>query len=462
MSEIQTETRTDTQETRGGKTQAEILEYHRAHAWQPFTQMKLTPDPQVIERAEGVNLYTKDGKEIIDAVGSWWVNIHGHNHPYINEAIQKQAGRLEHVMYSGFTHEPAAVLSKRLSDTTGGVLPRVFFSDNGSTAVEIGLKMAFQYFVNQGRSEKREFLTLTRGYHGDTIGTMSVGARSVFHEMYEPLLFNVVHSLAPECPFEEQNDPQKVKARLAPALEDLERIIKERGDKICGVILEPMIQGAGGMNIYPALYLQELRRHCDENDIFLIADEVFTGFGRTGEFYACRQAGVWPDILALSKGLSAGYLPFAATLASEKVFEGFYSDNRMHTLFHGHSMTANPLGCAAALAGMDIYESEDRAGDTRRLEKFHKQALETLRAGPLGAHIKETRFMGTVGVAEFQGEGNYTGDFGWKFWQGCIQAGVLLRPIGNVVYMTPPYIITDQELQRVYETLEKTALSILG
>ncbi len=439
-----------------------ILAYHRAHAWQPFTQMKLTPDPVVIDSARGVYLKTSDGDEIIDAVGSWWVNIHGHNHEYVNAAIEKQLRQLEHVMYAGFTHEPAARLSKRLSDTTGGELPRVFFSDNGSTAVEIGLKMAFQFYVNQGRPEKKNFVTLTGGYHGDPIGTMSVGARSVFHEMYEPLLFSVFHAPAPSCPFEALYDEARAQEAVRPAISALEKILEEHGKTICGLILEPLIQGAGGMNIYPGAYLRAVRALCDAHDVMLVADEVFTGCGRTGAFYACERAGIWPDIMALSKGLSAGYLAFAATLASERVFQGFYSDDRRHTLFHGHSMTANPLGCAAAHASLDLFERENLLGKVLELEESHGNHLRAMETGALGKHIRETRCMGSVGAVEFDLDIDYTGDFGWRVWSTCIAEGVLLRPIGNVVYLTPPYVIQADELEKCYGVLEKTVLEIMS
>ena len=482
-----------------------LLECHRRHAWQPFTQMKLTPDPIVIERARGVYLYASDGREIIDAVGSWWVCVHGHNHPYINEAIIAQLEKIEHVMYSGFTHEPAALLGKRLAETTGGALPRVFFSDNGSTAVEIGLKMAFQYFTNQGRPEKKEIVTLEGGYHGDTIGTMSVGARSVFHAMYAPLLFPVHHAKTPRCRFadwrpdaaapdasdananeranananeragananerantnERASDSARaiaVERALESAVADLRRIFESRGESICAFILEPLIQGAGGMNFYPPEYLRAARALCDKYDIFLIADEVFTGCGRTGSFHACRQAGIWPDICALSKGLSAGYTAFAATLASEKVFQGFYSDNRLHTFFHGHSMTANPLGCAAAGASLDLLESEERLADGARLERLHRRFARDLECGALGGRIRETRALGTVAAIELDLDEGYVGEFGWRFWQNAIARGALLRPLGRVIYLTPPYVISEEELARVYDILEKTALELLS
>ncbi len=294
----------------------QLLAYHNRHAWQPFTQMKLAPEPVFIERGQGSTLYTREGKAIIDGIGSWWVNVHGHSNPTMNAAIAEQMERIEHVIYAGLAHEPATVLAARLSGTTGERLPRVFYSDNGSTAVEIGLKMAFQYFSNRGESERCEFVALGDGYHGDTIGTMSVGARSVFHEMYAPLLFPVHLLPTPRAPFEVFRDRDaEALEHLAPALDAFKKLLAERGDKICGIIVEPVVQGASAaFNMYPPVFLKEVRRLCDEYGAFLISDEVFTGCGRTGTFYATEHADIWPDILCISKALSGGYLPFAATL----------------------------------------------------------------------------------------------------------------------------------------------------
>ncbi|MEQ9364434.1 MAG: adenosylmethionine--8-amino-7-oxononanoate transaminase, partial [Leptospirales bacterium] len=442
----------------------ELLDYHRRHAWQPFTQMKLAPDPVFIDRGEGVRLFTKDGRSIIDAIGSWWVNVHGHSNPYINRAIAAQMERVEHVIYAGLSHEPATVLARRLSETTGDRLPRVFYSDNGSTAVEIGLKMAFQWFANAGRTERKEFVALGDGYHGDTIGTMSVGARSVFHEMYAPLLFPVHLLPAPRAPFEVFEDDERALEYLAPVVRALEKLLAERGDKICGVILEPIVQGASaGFNMYPPVFLKRVRELCDAHGVFWISDEVFTGCGRTGKFYASEYAGVWPDILCISKALSGGYLPFAATLATEKVFAGFYSDERRHTLFHGHSMTANPLGCAAALASLDLIDADrdQNFAGIRELETWHRGHLAELLAGGAGERIRETRCLGSVAAVELDLPANYTADFGWRLMSAAIGRGVLLRPLGNVVYLTPAYSIQAEELAEAYRVLNECLLEVL-
>ena len=442
----------------------ELLSLHNKYAWQPFNQMQLAPEPVVIRGGEGARLFTDEGKTILDGISSGWTVIHGHNHPHIMESIREQTRRLDHVIYSGLTHEGALRLGERLSRTTGDRLPRVFFSDNGSTAVEIGLKMAFQYFANRGETGRNRFLAMEGSYHGDTVGTMSVGSRSVFHSMYEPLLFDVFRVAMPVCPFRSLGTEQEV-TEIQTALEDMEKKFELHGTELCGFIVEPLVQGAsGGMNFYPAAYLRKARELCDRYGIFLIADEVFTGFGRTGSFYAFEQAGVWPDIMALAKGLTGGVLPLAVTLATEQIYEGFLSTDRMKTLFHGHSMTGSPLGVAAAHASLDLFETENRMADLERLWIRHGWHLDRIRKGKLGEFLKEARFLGSLSVLELlppDGEGGYTSEFGWDLMGRMIKKGVLLRPLGNSVYLAPPYVITDGELEEIYGKLEETLLEIL-
>ena len=440
----------------------ELYEWHRNHAWMPFTQMQLLGEPPIIESGRGVYLYTREGREIIDAIGSWWVNIHGHSNPRINAAIKDQLDRLEHVIYAGMTHEPALRLGHRLSALTNHHLPRCFFSDNGSTAVEIGLKMAFQYFLNSGRPEKSEFVCLSGGYHGDTIGAMSVGGRSVFHEAFAPLLFDCHQVPAPKVEFAKQEDPDSVSRAIAAPLAKLAEVFAARGDRICAIILEPLIQGASaGFNIYPAEYLRQVRLLCDQHDVLLIADEVFTGAGRTGHFFATGRAGIQPDILALSKGLSGGYMPFAVTMATEEIYQCFLGTDRRRTLFHGHSMTGSPLGCAAAHASLDLFEEQAVLDRVHKLERLHAGHLAQLQSGPLGAQIKEVRYMGSVGVVELALEGDYTSEFGWRVHEAALARGVLLRPLGPSVYLTPPFVIEPEQLSRAYEVLESCVEAVL-
>ena len=438
-----------------GKKEEELQRLFQKHAWQPFTQMKLAPPPLFIERGSGTRLFNIEGEGIIDAIGSWWVNIHGHVHPTLNAALGKQAEKIEHVIYAGLAHAPAVELAQQLSDSTEEQLPRVFYSDNGSTAVEIALKMAYQYFWNRGE-ERREFISLGGAYHGDTFGAMSVGARGIFHEAFAPLLFDC-HSLPlPQCPFERLYEEESALQAVEAVIRAFEELIKKRGKKICALILEPIIQGASAaFNIYPPILLKKIHGLCKEAGILLIADEVFTGCGRTGLFYASQMAGIWPDIMTLSKGLAAGYLPFAATLASEEIYRGFYSDERKHSLFHGHSMTANPLGCAIALTSLNLLKEENKLEKVLLIEKWHKRLQGELKAQPLYKKIKECRFLGSVGVIELDSKNTYTSDFGWRVMQRAIEEGVLIRPLGNIVYFTPPYCIEEKELEEVYAVSEK-------
>ncbi len=442
----------------------ELLNYHYKHAWQPFTQMKLSGDPVIIEKGEAEFLFTESGSKIIDAIGSWWVSVHGHSHPVLTEALSRQVKQLDHVIYSYLSHESALRLSAELCALTDHRLPRVFYSDNGSTAVEIALKMAYQYFQNTGRPEKRGFFSLEGGYHGDTIGTMSVGARSVFHEMFSPLFFNVTYLKAPYCPFKVLTNQEEEKIHIQQALEDLEMKFRTMGEETAAVIIEPVLQGASaGMMIYPVQYLRRLRELCNEYDVFLIADEVFTGFGRTGTFFAVQQADIYPDIMALSKGISGGVIPFAATLASERIYEGFLSDDRGRTLFHGHSMTGNPAGCSLALAGLELFKAENRLEQVNRIAAWHIGQLDSLHRSDIKEFIKEIRFIGSVSAIELNPSvaGNYTGAFGWDFMKKALQKGVLLRPLGNVIYTAPPFVISEESLKKVYEIIYETIKEML-
>ncbi len=425
------------------------------YAWQPYTQMKLAPMPLLIDRAEGVYLYTRDGKTIIDAIGSWWVNIHGHCHPYINQSISRQLARLEHVIYAGLAHETAICLSQRLAQSTQEALPRVFFSDNGSTAVEIAIKMAYQYFWNQGDTKRREFVTLGGGYHGDTFGAMSVGDRGLFHQAFAPLLFPCHRLPKPSCPFAYFGDESLALPSLAPVLDAFQCLCKERAGRICALILEPVIQGASSsFHFYAPALLRKLREICTEEGIFLIADEVFTGCGRTGVLYACQMAKIWPDLMTLSKGLSGGYLPIAATLATEEIYQGFYDDSRRHCLFHGHSMTANALACAAALASLELLSPKETWQNLKALENLHKKHLDALQQKPKIANkIKECRYLGSVGLVELREKREYDADFAWRAMQYALHRGVFLRPLGSVIYLTPPYCIEEEALEKVYDCI---------
>jgi adenosylmethionine---8-amino-7-oxononanoate aminotransferase len=399
--------------------------------------MLTRPAPLAVARAEGVYLYLEDGRRILDGISSWWVNIHGHSHPKLNRALAEQAARLEHVVFANCTHEPAVQLAERLLDILPPGLARVFYSDNGSTAVEVALKIAWQYWRNIGQPQRDTFITLHGAYHGDTVGAMSVSEDSVFTRAFAPLLFRVERGI-------------KCSDDLAGRLEQL-------GKRVAGVLVEPMLQGAGGMIVWPAEFLAGARRLCTTHGTLLIADEVFTGFGRTGRMFACEHAGISPDIICLSKGLTAGYLPLGATVASARIYDAFLSEDRGKTFFHGHSYTANPLACAVALASLDLFQEEGTLQRISRLESHLRHGLEPLRCLD---HVGDVRVIGGVGVVELAGDG-YLDDVGPRLTSAFVERGLLLRPLGNILYFMPPYCITEDQtewcLQQIREEVAKLA-----
>lgn len=429
-------------------TGRDLIARDGARVWHPYTQMRTRPDPLPIVRAKGVYLYTEDGRRILDGISSWWVNIHGHSHSRLNQALAEQAGRLEHVMFAGCTHEPAVELAERLVALLPDRLTRVFYSDDGSTSVEVALKMAHQYWRNLGQSQRRTFVALHHAYHGDTIGAMSVSEESVFTQAFTSLLFPVLRADAPYC----YRCPLGLDRRSCEidCLAGLERLLDERAGEVAGVLVEPMLQGAGGMIVWPVEFLAGVRRLCDRYGTLLIADEVLTGFGRTGRMFACEHASVTPDIVCLSKGLTAGYLPLAATVVSEAVYEAFLSEERGRTFFHGHSFTANPLACAVALASLDIFRDEPVLERVGRLEAQLRDGLGGLQSLPM---VGDVRVIGGVGVVELVADkstrnaGGYLDDVGPRLTAAFLDRGLLLRPLGNVLYVMPPYVITDDEVE---------------
>lgn len=417
-----------------------LADRDRAHVWHPYTQMKTAPAPLVIARGEGVYLYTEDGRKILDGISSWWVNIHGHSHPKLNEALAAQAQRIEHVVFAGCTHAPAVELAERLAEVLPVGLNRIFFSDNGSTAVEVALKLAMQYWRNRGDTRRTKFVTLHRAYHGDTVGAMSAGGDSIFTRAFSPLLFSVERVHAPYC----YRCPLGLtRATCAiDCLGDLERRLAEHGDTVAAVLIEPMLQGAGGMIVWPREFLAGVRRLCDRHGVLMIADEVLTGFGRTGRMFACEHAGICPDLMCLSKALTAGYLPMGVTAATDAVYEAFLSDDRAKTFFHGHSYTANPLACAVALASLDLFRETDVLGRVAALEVQLREGFDALRQLP---KVGDVRVIGGVGVIELTGEGGYFDSIGPRLATAFLERGLLIRPLGNVVYFMPPYVITEAE-----------------
>lgn len=409
-----------------------LQERDRRHLWHPYTQMQSAPPPLPIVRGEGVYLYTEDGRRILDGISSWWVNIHGHSRPALNRALADQAQQLEHVMFAGCTHAPAVDLAERLVAVLPTGLTRVFYSDNGSTAVEVAVKLAAQYWLNQGQ-QRKVFVGLENAYHGDTVGAMSVSAASVFTSAFTPLMFPVVRA----------ND-----------LAGLEAELRRHGDAVAAVIVEPMLQGAGGMIVWPAEFVAGVRRLCDRYGTLLIADEVLTGFGRTGRMFACEHAGVSPDIICLSKALTGGYLPLGATVVTEAVFEAFLSADHSRTFFHGHSYTANPLACAVALASLQLFDETPVLDEVHRIERQLAAGLERFRDLP---QVGDVRHIGAVGIVELAGAGlvpahrepAYLNQIGPRLAAAFLERGLLLRPLGPVVYFMPPYVISEVEVEWV-------------
>ena len=424
-----------------------LIQRDRACLWHPYTQMQTAPAPLPIVKGEGVYLYTEDGRRILDGISSWWVNIHGHAHPRLNQALSEQARQLEHVVFAGCTHVPAVDLAERLIKALPAGLAHVFYSDTGSTAVEVALKLAVQYWRNLGQRRRRTFITLHYAYHGDTVGAMSVGEDSIFTQAFTPLLFPVTRVHAPYC-YRCPLGLERATCQI-DCLAGLERALQSRGDEVAGVLVEPMLQGAGGMIVWPAEFLAGARRLCDRYGALLIADEVLTGFGRTGRMFACEHAAVTPDIICLSKALTAGYLPLGATVVTDAVYEAFLSDDRTKTFFHGHSFTANPLACAVAVASLALFHEHDVLGRIRRLEAQLRAGLLPLRELPM---VGDVRVIGGVGIVELvtnkqtRKADGYLDGVGPRLATAFLKRCLLLRPLGNVVYFMPPYVITDDEV----------------
>ena len=428
-----------------------LAERDAAVLWHPYTQMKTRPAPLEIERAQGVWLYTTDGRKILDGISSWWVNIHGHSHPKLNEALAAQARELEHVIFANCTHRPAVELAERLVAALPRGLTRVFYSDNGSTAVEVAMKMAWQYWRNAGEAKRDTFITLHGAYHGDTVGAMSASEDSVFTRAFEGMLFRVARADSPYC----FRCPVGLKRETCAVdcLESLEALLEELDSRAAAVLIEPMLQAAGGMIVWPAEFLRDVRTLCDRYGTVMIADEVMTGFGRTGKMFACEHAGVSPDIICLSKGLTAGYMPLGATVATERIYEAFLSDDRGKTFFHGHSYTANPLACAVGIASLKLFDEEKTLERVARMERQVRAGLENFR-GMNG--VADVRGIGGVGVIELGG-GGYLDEMGPRISAAFLERGLLLRPLGNVVYFMPPYCISEDEtawcLEQIGEVL---------
>jgi adenosylmethionine-8-amino-7-oxononanoate aminotransferase len=419
-------------------TPSQLKERDAQVVWHPFTQHYTAPFSIPIVRAEGAYLFDDAGKQYIDAISSWWVNLHGHSHPYIAQKVAEQFLQLEQVIFAGFTHEPAVRLAERLLDILPQNQAKIFYSDNGSTAVEVALKMAIQYFHNQGLTKKVKVIALENGYHGDTFGTMAVGAKSGFNAPFEAFLYETIYL------------PVPIKGQEQQTLTAMQTLV-QNADEIACFIFEPLIQGAGGMVMYEPDVLNELIKLAKDNHIITIADEIMTGFGRTGKLFATDYIEQKPDIFCLSKGLTGGAMALGVTSCTQAIYDAFLSEDRRKTLFHSHSFTANPLACTAGLASLDLLLTQETYDKISKINELHTEFKQR------NAHYPHITVKGTILSIEIQTEEgtsyfNNIRDIAYKFF---IEKGILIRPLGNIIYLLPPYCISEEDLRYIYQCIEE-------
>lgn len=405
--------------------------------WHPYTQMQTAAPPVGIVRGEGAVLYGEDGREYIDAVSSWWVNIHGHAHPYIAKKVAEQLQTLEHVIFAGFTHQPAVELAERLLAILPQNQQKVFYSDNGSTAVEVAIKMCLQYWHNKGQS-RTKIMAFKNAYHGDTFGAMAVSGRSAFTNAFEKLLFDV----------------EFIDLPTADNIDELRTKISALRSELACFIFEPLVQGSAGMLMYEAEYLNELVAHCKTEGVFTIDDEVFTGFGRTGKAFACEHIQEQPDIMCFSKGLTGGTMALGITTCTQQIYDAFLSADRLKTLFHGHSFTANPVACAAALASMDLFTAPETKENIARIVGSHAAFAKEIKHH---SKVRTIRQTGTIVAMEWEtgNDTSYFSNLRDTLYQHFLAQGIILRPLGNVLYILPPYCITNEQLNYIYGVIKQ-------
>ncbi len=446
--------------------QKQLEAWDKEYLWHPFTQMQdyLKESPVIIEEGSGIFLKDVDGKEYIDGISSMWCNLHGHRKREIDDAIKGQIDKVAHTTLLGMSNVPAIELARKLVEIAPRGLEKVFYSDNGSTANEVALKMAFQYWQHKGLKDKTQFVALEYGYHGDTLGTMSVGGIDIFNQAFRPLYFKTHLAPAPYC-YRCPRGKQPADCRLA-CLDELENILKKDAQSIAAMIMEPLVQGAGGMIIHPKNYLSGVRALCKKYNVLLILDEVLTGFGRTGKMFACQHEQVVPDIMTLSKGINGGYMPLAATLTTREVFDAFLGEfSSLKTFFHGHTYTGHPLGCAAALAAIELFEKERLLEDLQPKIECLRNSLKPLESLP---HVGDIRQCGLIVAIELAQDKATKTLYPWEERVGvkvCLEArrhGLLLRPLGHIMIIMPPLIITPREIEMVVEIVSKSIQVVTG
>ncbi len=448
-------------------TYNDLVEQDLRYIWHPCSQMKdyETLPPIVVERGEGVRLFDKNGKEYIDIVSSWWCNLLGHCNPKINAAVKEQIDRLEHVIFANFTHEPAIKLCGELMKIIPKGLCKFNFSDNGSAAVECALKMAFQFQYQTGKPKKQRFMCLTEGYHGETIGALSVGTMDLYAKIYRPMLMDTIRIEAPDCyhcPYGKNRDNCSCEC-----FEHAEKAFERYAEETAAVIVEPLLQGSAGMRIYPALYLKKMRELCYRYDVLLIADEIATGFGRTGKMFAFEHAEVSPDIMCISKGLTGGYMPMAITITTQAIYDAFYADYSEGKAFmHSHTYSGNPLGCACALAVQKIFREENILENAQKRAVYLNKRLNERLGGY--KHIGEIRHIGLINAIELVKNPRTKESFdsklrtGYQIYKKALERGLLLRPLGDVLYFNPPLTITEGELDEAIDRCAGAILDVLG
>ena len=421
-----------------------VIELDKRHVWHPYTEMshyRENVDPLVIVEARGARLFDVDGRSYLDANASWWTSALGHNHPRLVEALRQQSEALCHVSLGGIAHPRASELAEAICAVAPDGLSHVFYSDNGSTSIEVAMKLVLQYWAQNGRPGRTEFVALEEAYHGDTIGTTSLGGVEVFRRPFADVLLRCHHVPAP-----------RKAAQLADSVQKLDEVIEQRADTLAGVVFESMVQGAAGMQIYDPGMLQAARDLCDRHDLFLICDEVFTGYGRTGPMWACEHAGITPDLLCTSKGFTGGLMPMAATLATDRVFEGFIG-GRERAFYYGHTFCGNPLGAAIALEVLRVYDEEQILARTKPKAEQIARAFKEMESLP---GVERSRSLGMIGALDLGGEEGYLADRGWRVFNEARARGACLRPIGNVVYVTPALNISDSDLSELLSIVRES------
>ncbi len=425
--------------------------------WHPYTQMKHHERFPLIalSRGEGSWLYDCDDKRYLDAISSWWVNLFGHANPRISEAIKNQLDTLEHSMLAGFTHKPVVELSEELAKLTGNTLGHVFYASDGSSAVEIALKMSIHFWVNSGVKTKTEFICLKNSYHGETIGALSVGDIQLYRDAYQAMIKPVHAVRGPDSRAATTNAERQ--EMVKSCLMELENLLKKRNNHIAGFIVEPLVQGAAGMVMYDSSYIKGVRLLCDKYNIHLLADEIAVGCGRTGTFFACEQADIWPDFMLLSKGISGGYLPLSLVMTTDKIFDRFYDDDVARGFLHSHTYSGNPLACVAALEVLKIFKTEDVLNTNKRLAASIRQELEWTNDDK---RISNTRSTGTMFAFDVKNE-HMPDHFPRRVFEAAGKNELLLRPIGNVVYMVPPYTLSEWEIEHLSSSVKQTLDDVL-